>query len=44
MSDVLCQNGDVDAVFHLAGVNTDAAVERQDALSIERCYGAKVRL
>ena len=43
VSDVLCQNGDVDAVFHLAGVNADGAVERQDALSIAQCYGAKVR-
>ena len=44
VSDILCQNGDVDAGFHLAGVNADGAVERQDALSIAQCYGAKVML
>ena len=44
VSDILGQNGDVDAVFHLAGVNADGAVDRQDALSIAQCYGAKVRL
>ena len=44
VSNVLTQSSDVDAVFHLAGVNADGAVERQDALSIAQCYGAKVRL
>ena len=44
VSKVLHQSIDADAVFHLAGVNADGSVESQDALSIARCYSAKVRI
>ena len=41
---VMKQCGDVNAVFHLAGVNADGTVENQDASSIARCHEAKVRV